>query len=420
MALRFGSHLAHVGSLFGLLALGFGCSPAAFECQSNQTCVHDGVQGMCEVDGYCSFPDDSCGGTMRRYGPSSPESGTCVKTTSASCVAELSLGAQHSCALETDGSVWCWGSNAAGQLGLPASADPSAPRKVDGLPKAQKLSAGEAHNCILSENGEVWCWGSNDRGQLGSAPGPSSLPARVEHLPAATDVSAGGKHTCAVAAGAVFCWGGNDNGQLGVGTLVDSAIPTKLAGITDAVAVDGGNEHTCALEQDGQVLCWGSSEHGQCGLGTVGGSSLPTKATEMAGGAKQIVAGDEQTCVLGDSGVSCWGALGNASIEHALTVLRGVASKHTCVLLGRNGGELWCWGDNDHGQLGFGGSAASVPVPARTELSTVTAVGATGAAHSCVVIADGSLWCWGDNSQGQLGLEASGDVTTPKPVAICP
>jgi alpha-tubulin suppressor-like RCC1 family protein len=167
---------------------------------------------------------------------------------------EISLGDLHSCALDSHGSVVCWGDNRVGQLGTGSIVGPDdcsdpnlvhpacakTPVAVSSLTGVSYITAGNAHTCALLVDGTVKCWGANNYGQLGigTTTGPatcymgeacSPTPVSVPNLAGVIAISAGASHTCAVLSdGSVRCWGWNIYGQLGDGTTQDSATPVAV------------------------------------------------------------------------------------------------------------------------------------------------------------------------------------------------
>jgi alpha-tubulin suppressor-like RCC1 family protein len=196
------------------------------------------------------------------------------------------VGTHHACAVRDDGTVWCWGSNRAGQAGgATATCDAQAPCaptpiRVEGVSGATAVSAGFRHTCALRRDGAVLCWGSS-ADPLATGP---SAPAVV--LEGATSVTAGLDLTCATRTdGSLTCWGRNVSGQLGRGT-VSPFEPAAPALIQPAVrGVSAGWEHTCARRQDEVVWCWGNGTSGELGYrpAAFGFSSIPT-ATPMRAG----------------------------------------------------------------------------------------------------------------------------------------
>jgi alpha-tubulin suppressor-like RCC1 family protein len=237
-----------------------------------------------------------------------------------------------------------------------------------------------------------------------------------------TAVTTGGAHTCALTgSGSVYCWGNNFSGQLGDGTATDAHTPVAVVaigrnGAAKASQVAAGHDHTCALVV-GTVLCWGDNSAGQLGNGTNVASKTPV-AVDGITTATEIAAGDAHTCALLAGGtVDCWGydlngQLGGGDGSNGestlpvsvigITTAAAIAagSAHTCALLADNTVE--CWGNNQVGQLGNGTTNDSpVPVMVTGAGSTATAISA-GHNHTCAM--DFGVRCWGDNQYGQLGF----------------
>jgi alpha-tubulin suppressor-like RCC1 family protein len=239
---------------------------------------------------------------------------------------------------------------------------------------------------------------------------PASIAAKYSQF------SAGSYHTCAlVDSGEVFCWGRNEWGQLGNNTLVDSAVPVQVHGITEAIAVSSGFKHTCALLASGRIRCWGDNTLGQLGNGSLVSSAIPTTVSNITTAISLSVGSEIACAVLASGAIRCWGdggtagALGNgttgvsntpvtvSSITTAVSVAAG--SNHVCAALADLTAR--CWGSNASGQLGRIGGDSSTPV-AVTGVSSVTAIQAAEF-FSCAQLASGQVRCWGDNSDGGLG-----------------
>jgi alpha-tubulin suppressor-like RCC1 family protein len=211
-------------------------------------------------------------------------------------VAELSAGVQHACARKSDGTLWCWGLDDAGQLGLGFGSDPycpdgttlgspcrTSPVQVTALSNVASISAGGGNTCAQKSDGTLWCWGRNDYGQIGD--GTSSgqschyvtcKPTPVQLTSLGSNVvsfSIGWSHTCVVKNdGTLWCWGWNGYGQLGDGTLNDSPSPIQVNALGTTVAdVSAGNYFTCARKSDGTLWCWGRNDYGPLGDGTIEG-----------------------------------------------------------------------------------------------------------------------------------------------------
>ncbi|MGE3413609.1 MAG: RCC1 domain-containing protein [Dehalococcoidia bacterium] len=197
---------------------------------------------------------------------------------------EVAAGGDHSCAIMADRSVRCWGWNNNGQLGsFPAIVDPTrvpTPIAVPGMGNVTKLSLGGSNSCAVVSDGRVFCWGNNGSGQLGngSSANPGG-PVQVSGLTNATDVRISGPHACALLTnGSVRCWGSNFRGQLGNGTTSNSALPVDVLGLSDATAIRVGFDGSCAVRRNGAVVCWGANDYGQLGVdATVEQSPVPVE-----------------------------------------------------------------------------------------------------------------------------------------------
>ena len=293
-------------------------------------------------------------------------------------------GGLSTCGIRTDSSLWCWGSNSRGQLGVGRGLDRSTPIRV-GSGTWQSVALGEASTCGIQTDGGLWCWGDNEHGQVGVGHvSPFQwYPLRVGTDTDWTTVAAGGFHACALrASGTLWCWGANSYGQLGDGTLDDRTSPRQVGALTAWAAVDSGYDHTCATRINGHMSCWGDDASGQLGdskRSSNGHSQIPRRV----------------------SGSATWGwaAAGGASC--------GVQAA----------GSLWCWGPNDSGQLGLGDEASRFrPRQVGSELTWSTV--AVGVFHACATLTDGTLWCWGSNDDGQLGLGGHDHAPHPRPARV--
>ncbi|MCX6016516.1 MAG: hypothetical protein NT020_13155 [Chloroflexales bacterium] len=343
-------------------------------------------------------------------------------------VVTIAAGSAHACLIVSDGTVRCWGHNNFGQLGNQATEDSSAP-VIAAVQQVIDISLGQSHSCALLQDGGGACWGRNDDGQLGSGNTASSgMPLRVADLKNTKVLKSGGNHTCAVLQStSVVCWGRNQQGQLGIGNIGPGlSTPTYVPGLNGVSDISLGLDHTCALTQVGQVYCWGWNHYGQVGKGIVGDTAYIThpQLVDDVTNVVAITAGDNHTCVLQQNGdVRCWGdnysgQLGvNNLVEETtshpasvvVTGLQNVVAivaggAHTCALLQR--GDVACWGWNNVGQVGNGAGGAAqninTPQPVVGHLG-ITGVG-VGANHICMVDSLGTVWCWGDNGFGQLGI----------------
>jgi len=360
----------------------------------------------------------------------------------------ITAGSAYTCALQAVGTVRCWGNNVFGELGTGDTAPSSVPVIVGGLSNAVAITAGGSfHTCALLANGTAKCWGFNANGQLGDGTKTNRLiPVTVKdatgsNLTIAVAITSKGSHTCALLAnGTARCWGLNSSGQFGNGTTTSSpaavAVGTFLNPLTNAVAITGGSSHTCALLADGSARCWGLNTSGQLGISNTAPSNIAPTPVLGGGGsvtARDIAAGRNHTCAVRANGtVACWGSNVSGQLGDGTTTTRLVpvpvgnspapvtaiaaGDAHTCAL--QADGTVRCWGDNTFGQLGDGTNVGrltpGLPVAGLVNAVAIAAGGTLGSAHTCALLGDGTVKCWGANGSGQLG---TGD-TLPSSVPV--
>jgi alpha-tubulin suppressor-like RCC1 family protein len=352
----------------------------------------------------------------------------------------VAAGADHTCALVWDGRVRCWGANDQGQVFETTSGPYTEPREALVNIRASSIASGDQHSCALLIGGGARCWGDGNDGELGGGVTAFHFPMAPDFtgLAAPVQLSLGGDHSCALLAdGTISCWGDDDFGQVGNGAAagdVGSPSPTlALPGGATATAIAAGRRHTCAVLDDGQVSCWGSDDHQQLGNGLAGSRDAPTDLVALPVGrrAVAITAGWEHTCaVLDDGAVTCWGRSdfgrlgGGALTDDAATPIAPVALPegrtavalaaglaHTCALL--DNGGISCWGLNANGQLGTGGGAPQLTPSGVLAMAAASAISA-GNFHTCAVLTDSRVTCWGADATGQVGNGATaGDVLAP-------
>ncbi len=357
-------------------------------------------------------------------------------------VTAIAAGGNFSCALLADGTIRCWGYNADGRLGSGGSdVYSTVPVTVSGISTAVAIAAGGGHACALLADGSIRCWGDNYFGQLGDGTKVDRpTPVAVSGITTAVAIAAGGGwgHTCALLQdGTIRCWGNNMLGQLGDGTYIDRVLPVTVHNMSSVIAVTAGGQHTCAVVAGADTWCWGYN-----GSGQLGGLGPPTwtssyEPVHVKGlpEAWAIAVGDEHTCaVLADTTAWCWGnnfdgQLGSGArddLRHEDPIaVSGITTGtavdagggHTCVRLVDGTGR--CWGDNVYGQLGDGTTGDFSSPVAVSGLSTVTAIaGGNGYGHTCALLSDGSVRCWGNNVFGQLGDGTRTDSHVPVTVVI--
>jgi alpha-tubulin suppressor-like RCC1 family protein len=337
------------------------------------------------------------------------------------------------------GELYCWGSNADGELGTGGPLTGSAtPARVTGITGVSQFVAGGAgvngssHTCAIVAGGALWCWGENVYGQLGVG-SPSMFPVPTATMsmvmtPVST-IGLGGHFACSVSGGDAYCWGSNTRWQLGdMGSTRSkpTMAPIALLG-ANVQALAGGREHACALTSTNEVWCWGINDAGQMGNGVTSTSAVPARVGTNT--YTKLVVGNNRSCAVaaGTGKVLCWGradaGLGdgtkNDSFVPKATLLTGTAqsiaigSFHMCAVMSST---LWCWGLDFYGEVGNGAGATSIPSQIATAFTPVEVV--AGHYFTCARDTVGDVWCWGANDYGQLGLGTASSSFLPIDIAL--
>lgn len=354
-----------------------------------------------------------CGGgaaPSRAPVTSAPDAGVAESEPPARPAFRSTLAARgaHMCALTPDGAAWCWGDNRFTQLGVIEPADRSpAPVRVQGDHAWIAISAGEAHTCGVTTEGELRCWGRvnwpvgpvkpSERAAFASPRPPQEGAGR-----GFVDVVAGVTHSCALLEGGeAACWGWNDVGQVGNAAARSDIEPLRRVLHTPnwrGLAV--GERYACGVTADGRVKCWGTNERGQLGRHLRVGKCARTQR----GGMAALIAGT-RPC----------GTVPMAARVEGDFVAVSSGPHHTCAL--RGDGEMWCWGANDHAQLGRGGQSGFETLPTIVPQAPRFVRIAAGGDHTCALTAAGDAWCWGRNDRGQLGTGTTEEAVLAARVA---
>jgi len=334
-------------------------------------------------------------------------------------------------------SSWAWGFKGATGLGDGTASDSFIPVPVGGLSGLVDIAAGAVHDLALKSDGTVWAWGSNSFGQLGNNTSgintKSPIPVQVSGLSGVVDVAAGRLHSLAVKSdGTVWAWGRNSSGQLGNTTITSlSSVPVQVSGLNGVISVGAGSLHSLAVKSDGTVWAWGSNSSGELGNNTVINSLIPVQVSGLTG-ITAVSAGEAHSlAVKSDGTVWAWGSngsgrLGNGAISitsripvqvFGTTGVRAAAAGEEHSIGVKSDGTVWAWGSNGSGQLGIGSTIADSRIPIQVlGLTSVTAI-AAGDKHSLAVKSDGTVWAWGYNQYGQLGDNTGATSLVPIQVA---
>jgi alpha-tubulin suppressor-like RCC1 family protein len=373
----------------------------------------------------------------------------------------IATGGAHSCALLPSGDLQCWGYNASGQLGRGDKTNVGAMELASSVPPValprniRQLCAGGLHTCALFDGGQVRCWGLNFDGQLGLnhnedvGDDASDLPIQtnVQIGASAKQIACGGGHNCALLDdGRVRCWGRGADGQLGyncAANIGDGTFDCNGLSLSDDVPLGGvaiqiaaGHAHTCAVLDTGRLRCWGNNQNGGLGYGhtdNVGDDpgEMPVVDVPLPGTVTRVALGDYHTCALvGTNDIYCWGQnqngeLGRGNLDEIWTpppdpldLGASIAqlksgSTHVCAVTSAR--TLRCFGRGFYGQLGNGTTAniGDDPADIITDLALTNVVDLSlGAQHTCAITSNDRVFCWGRGQEGQLGGASMENVLT--------
>lgn len=377
---------------------------------------------------------------------------------------EVSPGWRHFCGVKTTGALVCYGSNWYGALGLGRSDFLDAGiGPVDGAKDWVEVSSGFDGTCGRKSNGTTWCWGDNLHGQLAVGTDQYNLvPAPVgtatnwrEVVLRKAPSSYSSSGACATRTdGTLWCSG---YGYAGDGTSDRHPLFTQpLPVVSTWASVGAGTLHTCATRTDGSLWCWGDGG-AVLGYGGTNGRPYPVQTastSDWAQGKKDLGSGYRFSCALKvDGALYCWGVNGNGQLGLGDRVERTVPTRvgtspwsslavggmHACGI--QTDGSLWCWGSNRFGQLGVHpGTPSNVPErcesneehggcgtsPLRLGTANDWTKVTAGGGHTCALNASGTLFCWGKNDAGQLGIGVTGPQScelsyppcNPEPVTV--
>lgn len=372
---------------------------------------------------------------------------------------QVAAGNRHTCFINNDNTVSCWGLAREGQLGLGASVvDQNLPTLIPGLTNISSITSGAWLSCAVNITNDVYCWGSGYYGEngislltnsvipvdhptlsnvqyigkslnangcliVGATPATAQVScfnAPVPGTEGAIQLTGGADFNCALigVTGVVKCWGNNQLAQLGTGNTTSSPVPVEVVGLSRIKSISSGHYHTCAVTELDTVKCWGYNLFRQLANPALAQSPTPLDVAGLTG-VKHLAVGGNVTCAVnGMSRVACWGVSPafiaapppNQMVReldgmtNAVSVAVSPASPnnyHVCAVIAD--GTVKCWGENLAGQLGNG-----------NRISTATAVNVAGLGSliksvtltnlmSCAVTVEDTVRCWGDNSSGAFG-----------------
>ncbi len=382
----------------------------------------------------------------------------------------IASGGVFSCGIK-DQKLFCWGSNWAGQLGVGDRDDRDLPTQVGEANNWKKLSLGKYHSCAINTDNKLYCWGMSNYGMLGVQVVDQSCgtqrfsdsnwilhycttPQPVNHNTDWKEISLGKTHTCAIDSNKkLFCWGSNWKREIGIlsDRYIDSYTSPAKVNSKDWKAISLGNEYTCAIDSGKKLFCWGFNNDSQLGIGyppTINNRNcevwrntnnilfyyckVPIKVNNKNW--SSIDSNNFHNCAIDtDKKLFCWGrgdsgqlGIGNNQKKHIPTAVGTIKWKkislgmyHSCGINKED--NLYCWGKNNNGQLGIGDNQNRlIPTFISSDWKDINLGGSKYLTnfydHSCGIKKDGSLYCWGRNSNGELGIDSTEGENTPRVV----
>ncbi|RYZ60225.1 MAG: hypothetical protein EOP07_01500 [Proteobacteria bacterium] len=348
-------------------------------------------------------------------------------------VVDIEAGSHHACAKTLSNQVYCWGYNAFGQVGNGSTTNRPSPTLISNLSDISDIGLGSNHSCAVNSTGSTFCWGLNTGSQLGDGSTSNRFaPVEITSAAGSVQIDGGDDFTCSrLNSGTMMCWGKNGFGQLGRGNNTDASTAAAVVNLTGVTDFSTGAGQVCA-KTSSTTYCWGNNEWGQLGNDALNGLNTPNDIPSLSA-ATTIAMGDTYGCALFSGIAKCWGSnsrgqlgVGAADLRLFPVQVQGVAGTnsagtkiatglgHTCSI---SGTSLYCWGNNNYGQLGNSTTISSLtPVMAQINGTAVSVV--AGDSFTCALLDDGSVKCWGLGTAGQLGDNLAANSALPRSVGI--
>jgi alpha-tubulin suppressor-like RCC1 family protein len=417
-------------------------------------CNYDGkTEGVCanssrDTSGNCKEPigyqavEFGCGATS----PGTPDGldNDCDGIVDEATGTRISTGAAHACLLHM-GQIYCWGREWAPS----GTVDHQTPYHV-AHPSGETftmVSTGANHTCAVDSNNDGYCWGIGNDHRLGNGAttdryAPTKVTGSGSNSVQFQSISAGGDHSCGITtSGTVVCWGANNTGQCGSvsnGTPIQHPTAVTKGGSTlSATRVSAGHDFTCALTNQGALYCWGNNDKGQLGAGaiTIGGTTVTSTHVPRSvwtSGVDTIDTGYAHACITHNGGDGyCWGddshqRLGNGNASHTTTPFAVVGGNSFAnIRVGRynscgienNSDNGMCWGESSYGAIG-NGTTSNIPEAQPVDVTGVPRFARidVGTRFACGIGKNNNVYCWGADSNGNLGNGTAGATDHPTPV----
>ena len=333
-------------------------------------------------------------------------------------------------------SLWAWGNNYFGQLGLGNNSgyDTTSATRVLDSSSIKVIKSGYAHTVKIKNDGTLWAWGRNDYGQLGLGDSKNyNIPKKVGTDTNWINVGTGMYHTLAIKKdGTLWSWGRNIYGQLGLGNYTDYNSPQQIDTASDwldiAITLDG----SYAIKNNGTLWSWGVNQYGQLGLGNSTTYNSPHQVGSDSNWHKVTCNASHALAIKNDGTLWGWGSnaycqlgLGNSTTSTNFNIPQQVGTDSTWVDIStgylhtigiKSDGTLWSWGYNGNGQLGLGSNTLVYNSPTKLGVESSWKTVSTMYAHNIAMKKNGTLWSWGYNGNGQLGLGNKTNYNSPQQI----
>ncbi len=339
---------------------------------------------------------------------------------------------EHSVAVKKDGTIWGWGINNFGQLGLgtPSYSANYSPIKINNQMNISQISTSSDFTLVIKKDGSLWSMGDNSKGQLGrtfynSERSLIGIDTNWQQIS-----NKDGEHTIGLKRnGTIWSWGKNTNGQLGIGNTSSTTVPQKIGNDSNWIFVSSSTTHSLAIKKNGTLWSWGNNSYGQLGIGNNSIQSAPIQVG-LDSTWKIIYSGNNTSAgIKKDGTLWIWGSNSNGNLglgnntNYFNTPQKlgndtnwaqiSFGSFHTLAI--KRNGTLWAWGAETNGQLGLGQSSF-YNSPQKIGSDTNWIFVSASDYHSIALKSNGTIWSWGYNNKGQLGLGNYNQYNTPQKI----
>jgi DNA-binding beta-propeller fold protein YncE len=341
------------------------------------------------------------------------------------------------------GQLYCWGYNIVGEDGLGTSGANAnnAPVQVGAFtnwtsasqsdPAYDGTGGYDAHDACGIAGGALYCWGENAKGELGLGNTTAyTTPQQVGSDTTWTVIRANSPDSCGIDNSKLYCWGLNQFGELGLGNTTQYTTPQQVGAATNWTAISQSGDDACGIA-GGALYCWGHNSEGEVGNGNTTQQTSPVHIGALTTWTV-ISQGITDTCGIAGGALYCWGynqygelGIGN-TIQKTTPTQVGTDTTWTAISIQNDGsdpggacgidnGKLYCWGQNTYGELGLG-NTTSFKTPQQVGSATNWTAVSFGGTDACG-IAGGQLYCWGYNNQGEVGVGTQTEYNSPQAVS---